>query len=106
MRANTGADEAGYEREVLLLAAGLPFILQRMRKRPGYNTAPTPLSALQVLRGVRRVHKRLGGVLMLRRGEPYARSRGTGRGRWLRQMLALAASALAVGRGSCRDKKH
>ena len=30
----------------------------------------------------------------------------TGRGRWLRQMLALAASALAVGRGSCRDKKH
>ena len=60
MRANSGADQEGYEREVVLLAAALPFILTRMRKRPGRDTAPTPLSALQVLRGVRRVHKRLG----------------------------------------------
>ena len=49
MRSNTGADQEGYEREVLLLAAALPFILQRMRRRPGWSTAPTPLSALQVL---------------------------------------------------------
>ena len=60
IRGNSGADQVGYEREVLLLAAGLPFILQRMRRRPGWNTPPTPLSALQVLRGIRRVHKRLG----------------------------------------------
>ena len=59
-RANSGADQEGYEREVVLLAAALPFILTRMRKRPGWDTPPTPLSALQVLRGVRRVHKRLG----------------------------------------------
>ena len=50
MAANTGADQAGYEREVILLAAGLAFILQRMRKRPGWSTPPSPLSALQVLR--------------------------------------------------------
>ena len=60
VRANSGDDVEGYEREVLLLAAGLPFILKRMRKRPGWHTPPSPLSALQVLRGVRRVHKRLG----------------------------------------------
>jgi len=58
--ANSGADEVGYERETLLLAAALPFIHRRMRRRPGWRTPPSPLSALQVLRGVRRVHKRLG----------------------------------------------
>ena len=57
---NNGMDIEGYERECLLLAAGLPFILGRMRRRPGWSTPPSPLSALQVLRGVRRVHKRLG----------------------------------------------
>ena len=60
IRANSGADQEGHEREVLLLAAGLPFILGRMRRRPGWSTPPTPLSALQVLRGIRRVHRRLG----------------------------------------------
>ena len=57
--ANAGGK--GHEREVQLLALGLLYIYARMkpaRRTPG--RAPKPESALAVLRGVRRMHARLG----------------------------------------------
>ena len=44
-RAQTGADAAGYERECVLLAGALPFILARMRPRPGSGGPRPPATA-------------------------------------------------------------
>lgn len=57
--ANAGGE--GHEREVNLLALGLLYIYARMKpakKTP--DQPPKPSSALAVLRGVRRLHKRMG----------------------------------------------
>lgn len=61
--ANKGGD--GHERETHLLALGLLFIYGRMqpaKKSP--DEPPKPASALAVLRGVRRIHKRMGYVMV------------------------------------------
>lgn len=57
--ANLGLDTLGQQREVLLLAGGLPFIQKRMRGRSESGQAK-PRSAYAVLLGVKRFHKRLG----------------------------------------------
>ena len=57
--ANSGGE--GHEREVELLALGLLYIYARMKpakRSPG--KPPKPESALAVLRGIRRMHKRMG----------------------------------------------
>ena len=61
--ANGGGD--GHAREVNLLALGLLHIYARMK--PGKRSPgkpPKPSSALAVLRGVRRIHKRLGHTMV------------------------------------------
>ena len=60
--ANSGGE--GHSREVNLLALALLYIYARMRpaKRTP-NKAPKPSSALAVLRGVRRIHKRMGHTM-------------------------------------------
>lgn len=57
-KANMGADWVGARREAFLQAASLPWILCRMKARG--RAFPLPTSALQVILGVRRVHRRLG----------------------------------------------
>ena len=59
--ANSGGDQLGHERETELLALGLLFIYARMKPAKRTPTQPPkPASALAVLRGVRRIHKRMG----------------------------------------------
>ena len=51
----------GHDREVHLLALGLLYIYARMKPaKRSPNRPPKPSSALAVLRGVRRMHKRMG----------------------------------------------
>jgi len=57
-KANMGHDWAGARREAFLQAAALPWILSRMQPRG--RQFPLPTSALQVILGVRRIHRRLG----------------------------------------------
>lgn len=58
-RANAGGEN--HEREFHLLALGLLYIYARMKPaKRSPNNPPKPASALAVLRGVRRLHKRLG----------------------------------------------
>jgi hypothetical protein len=60
--ANAGGE--GHAREVNLLALGLLHIYARMRPaKRSPAKAPKPSSALAVLRGVRRIHKRLGHTM-------------------------------------------
>ena len=57
--ANAGGE--GHEREINVLALGLLYIYARMQPaKRSPNTPPKPASALAVLRGVRRLHKRMG----------------------------------------------
>jgi hypothetical protein len=57
-KANMGHDWAGARREAFLQAAALPWILSRMQPRG--RQFPLPTSAMQVILGVRRIHRRLG----------------------------------------------
>jgi hypothetical protein len=61
-KANTGSHWLGSRREAFLQAAALPWILCRMKARG--RPFPLPTSALQVILGVRRVHRRLGFELV------------------------------------------
>jgi hypothetical protein len=61
-KSNTGTHWVGSRREAFLQAAALPWILCRMKARG--REFPLPTSALQVLLGVRRVHRRLGYELV------------------------------------------
>ena len=57
-KANMGHDWTGARREAFLQAAAMPWILARMTARG--REFPLPTSALAVILGVRRIHKRLG----------------------------------------------
>jgi hypothetical protein len=57
-KANMGHDWGGARREAFLQAAALPWILSRMQPRG--RQFPLPTSAMQVILGVRRIHRRLG----------------------------------------------
>ena len=46
--------------EMLLVSLAVPWFLEHMRWAPGSTTPPKPTSALAILRGVRRMHVRLG----------------------------------------------
>ena len=58
--ANAGVDAAGARREAFILGAGLRFIFNRMQPRRRSDPTPLPQSALNVLLGVRRLHKDRG----------------------------------------------
>ena len=58
--ANAGVDAAGAKREAFILGAGLRFIFNRMQPRRRSDPTPLPQSALNVLLGVRRLHKDRG----------------------------------------------
>ena len=65
MAANSGIDQVGHSREVTLMAAAVPWIFARMPGRRGFDEHGRRLPALpssvgNVIRGVRRIHKRLG----------------------------------------------
>ena len=59
-RANQGLDPVGARREAFLLAGGLRFIYNRMIPRSRKDPVPQPQSALNVILGVRRMHKTRG----------------------------------------------
>ena len=63
--ANSGIDPTGHSREITLMAAFIPWVFERMEGRRGFDEhgrrlPPLPGSVANVLRGVRRAHKRLG----------------------------------------------
>ena len=62
--ANAGFDMDGHSRETLLLAIAVPWVYEHMQGRrrdaSGVLLPPLPSSVLNVLRNVRRAHKRLG----------------------------------------------
>jgi hypothetical protein len=63
--ANSGVDPAGHSRETLLQAAAVPWIFERMPGRRGFDEhgrrlPPLPSSVANVIRAVRRAHKRMG----------------------------------------------
>jgi hypothetical protein len=58
--ANSGSDAAGAKREAFILAGGLRFIYNRMRPRRSADPVPQPQSALNVILGIRRMHKDKG----------------------------------------------
>ena len=59
-QANAGLDPVGAQREAFILAGGLRFIYNRMQPRCRADPAPQPQSALNVILGVRRMHKDKG----------------------------------------------
>ena len=58
MASNSGADAQGHRREVFILRAFLIETHREMKPRRSRNTAARPRSALNVVAGVRRIHKR------------------------------------------------
>jgi hypothetical protein len=56
--ANMGTDAALHQRECLLQALFVPWVLCRMQPRSKKDAAPKPESAMKVLAGVRRIHKK------------------------------------------------
>jgi hypothetical protein len=52
--------DAVHEEELFAVAQAFFFIYARMQPRNGYSTPPRPASAINVLRGIRRMHLRLG----------------------------------------------
>ena len=46
--------------EMRIVVEALIYIYKHMQKRPGYKTPPKPASAVAVLRGVARAHRRMG----------------------------------------------
>ena len=56
--ANTGADNAGHMREVFLLRAFTVYTHRNMKPRRKTRNKAKPQSALNVVAGVRRIHKR------------------------------------------------
>ena len=59
-RANAGLDPVGARREAFILAGGLRFIYNRMQPRRRADPVPQPQSALNVILGVRRMHRDKG----------------------------------------------
>eukprot|EP00966_Prymnesium_polylepis_P217542 5034860-Prymnesium_polylepis.1 len=54
------AGDVVHEEEVFIVAQAFLFIYSRMQPRRGFSTPPRPASAVNVLRGVKRMHERLG----------------------------------------------
>ena len=50
----------GHKLEMRIAVEALIFIYKHMQRRPGYKTPPKPASAVAVLRGVARAHRRMG----------------------------------------------
>ena len=59
-RANAGLDPVGARREAFILAGGLRFIYNRMQPKRRADPVPQPQSALNVILGVRRMHRDKG----------------------------------------------
>ena len=55
-----GTDADARMREQVIWINALLFIWPRMRNAPGRSTPPKPTSALAVLKGIRRMHAKLG----------------------------------------------
>ena len=49
-----------HEEEVFIAAQAFLFVYSRMQPRRGFATPPRPASAVNVLRGIKRMHERLG----------------------------------------------
>ncbi|MEM7516419.1 MAG: hypothetical protein AAF368_05810, partial [Planctomycetota bacterium] len=64
-RANSGTDEAGFQREVLLLCGFLIWRYENMLPRSSSSPAPKPQSAMNSVLAVRRVHRDLHNVEMV-----------------------------------------
>jgi hypothetical protein len=58
--ANSGYDPVGARREAFILAGGLRFIYNRMQPRRRADPVPQPQSALNVILGIRRLHRDKG----------------------------------------------
>eukprot|EP00966_Prymnesium_polylepis_P328162 7383969-Prymnesium_polylepis.1 len=54
------AGDAVHTEEVFVASQALLFIYSRMQPRRGFTTPPRPSSAVNVLRGIKRMHERLG----------------------------------------------
>ena len=62
--ANSGHDPVGARREAFILAGGLRFIYNRMQPRRRSDPVPQPQSALNVILGIRRLHRDKGAPMV------------------------------------------